>query len=164
MAVAEAGGADHAEVPEAAHPTAESRPSRRTPWIWGSLGFVLGAVCWHFVGFWSFVSTIVWKGEDEASESRPLPPRQFARYASPQASAALAKNVIYNATACATLQMDRAGGETTLIACPEPQQALRLGNGGGRRGDLLVPSAAVKAPAVAEWQARIEPGSTAAID
>ncbi|MGL4395128.1 MAG: hypothetical protein ACRCS9_01185, partial [Hyphomicrobium sp.] len=40
----------------------EPLPRRRfdtTPIAWGGLGFIAGALVWHFIGFWAFVSTIV---------------------------------------------------------------------------------------------------------
>lgn len=30
--------------------------------LWGVLGFIVGAVFWHFIGFWGFVSEVVFVG------------------------------------------------------------------------------------------------------
>ncbi len=37
-------------------------PTTTSPALWGLLGFVIGAVFWHFIGFWGFVSDVVFNG------------------------------------------------------------------------------------------------------
>ena len=34
---------------------------------WGIAGFLIGAICWHFVGFWDFVGTAVFRGPHQRS-------------------------------------------------------------------------------------------------
>ncbi len=86
---------------------------------WAAAGFVAGAVVWHFVGFWSFVSYAVLGGDHRVEAA--------ARQAAPRA--------------CATLALDRATGRTKLLGCEDvaysPPPAVR--SGPADRGDPLRP-------------------------
>ena len=50
--------------PRATLPT----PLARSPALWGGIGFLLGIVFWHWIGFWGFVSAAVWPA---TSHQRP---------------------------------------------------------------------------------------------
>lgn len=64
---------------------------------WGLIGFILGAVFWHFVGFWHFMRTIV----------LPLPkPIERALTESPIAP-----------TGCAAFMLDRESGAVYPTPC-----------------------------------------------
>lgn len=65
------------------------------------LGFVVGAVFWHFVGFWSFVRDVLYQG--------PVTERQVA---------------LQHGRACTELVLDRVTGKMTPAACPDDAQAL----------------------------------------
>jgi hypothetical protein len=76
---------------------------------WSVIGFVLGAVFWHFVGFWSFVSDVLLAGPPSAVQPLPRP----AIVGSLQtAEAAVAPKV-----PCISLRLDRHGGPTSAAAC-----------------------------------------------
>ncbi|MFM9940843.1 MAG: hypothetical protein ACKVP7_15270 [Hyphomicrobiaceae bacterium] len=62
---------------------------------WGIAGFLIGAIFWHFIGFWGFVSDIVLKG-------RPQDSRIVAQTGSD----------------CTELALDRATGVIHATACP----------------------------------------------
>lgn len=109
--------------------------------VWGVTGFVLGVVVWHFVGFWSLVSTILFHGpeptvlsaEDQRERAALIAARKsWAKQTAP--SAPLSTGSIStgdstsgpaarpSATACAALVLDRTAQSTSLAACmPEPQ-------------------------------------------
>lgn len=70
-------------------------PGRLATIGWGLAGFVVGAVFWHFIGFWSFVNDIVLKG-------RPDDGRIIAQTG-------------YD---CTEVSRDRASGELQFGACP----------------------------------------------
>lgn len=98
-----------------------SRPLRAAGWghaaSWMAMGFLAGAVFWHFVGFWAFVSEAIFDdgtGVQHAAPShRALPPpviphgdpTPIARTSGPR-------------TACIVLAIDRTGGETRAQPCP----------------------------------------------
>ncbi|MFA5948887.1 MAG: hypothetical protein WC807_01245 [Hyphomicrobium sp.] len=69
--------------------------------------FVIGAVFWHFVGFWGFVSDVVYAPQQtQAAAHRPL------------GAAELAIGQTYaSAPACVALALDRATGLTSLAMC-----------------------------------------------
>lgn len=63
---------------------------------WGVMGFLVGAVFWHFVGFWGFVSSVVLRG---------APPRvHIVEQAGPD---------------CVELRRDAATGEVAAVRCPD---------------------------------------------
>lgn len=104
------------------------RPSRRAPGPrrairdgigWALAGFIIGAVFWHFVGFWTFVSTVVLKGADEPHHIHAVE-YIFRRSAGPVAN-------------CTTLVLDRTSGGTRAEPCAGAR-ALEARDTG--RGDL----------------------------
>jgi hypothetical protein len=80
---------------------------------WSVVGFVLGAVFWHFVGFWGFVSDVVLSGEPSAF---------FA--AQPRGAAAGVRTEIAAVSSplasCISLALDRRTGLTSATACDGP--------------------------------------------
>ncbi|MEO1280763.1 MAG: hypothetical protein AAFV69_03405 [Pseudomonadota bacterium] len=54
-------GPDHQEKSRKVEPS----PKSSHGWLYGLAGFVLGAVFWHAVGFWAFVSEAVFSGPRE---------------------------------------------------------------------------------------------------
>lgn len=83
-------GEPKAAIP-AAGPRADAEPARFRPGkphtgsllAWGLMGFILGAVFWHFVGFWHFVRTIVLplpKPVERVMVDTPLPPTGCAAF------------------------------------------------------------------------------------
>ena len=82
-------------VPRTVAPSGPLPPRRTTTIAWGALGFVVGAVFWHFIGFWSFVSDVVLKGHPED-----------------------ARVVAQAGQDCLELALDRATGRVASIPCP----------------------------------------------
>ncbi len=81
---------------------------------WSVIGFLLGAVFWHFVGFWSFVSDVVLAGHPSGSVDR-------SRAEAPQIEASQTAADISDAPLvmawCTALQLDRKTGTISSGAC-----------------------------------------------
>jgi hypothetical protein len=114
-----------AEPPESAVPVGEPAPSKprralRAALLWGALGFFAGAIFWHAVGFWTFVSEVVLDSEGSV---------QFARQAAtrPGALAHPELPVIYliDPASCTALELDRTANRTAVRPCPREGLALR---------------------------------------
>lgn len=75
---------------------AEATPRLAVMLGWGAMGFLVGAVFWHFVGFWGFVSTVVLSGGP-----RPV---HIVEQAGPD---------------CVDLRRDAITGEVTALRCPD---------------------------------------------
>lgn len=99
---------------------------------WSVAGFVVGAVFWHFIGFWGFVADVVLAGGTAASvdhhAGRAQP--QLVRMADAQESASPI------AAACTSLVLDRRTGTTSAIACGETGAALPMDATDGREDRL----------------------------
>ena len=69
---------------------------------WAFVGFVIGAVFWHFIGFWSFVSDTVLRGPASAT-----------------------RVIAQTGQDCSEFALDRATGQIKLLPCPlhAPQMA-----------------------------------------
>jgi hypothetical protein len=94
--------------------------------VWGATGFVLGVVVWHFVGFWSLVSTILYRGPEptvlSAEDQRERAALMAARQSWTKPAAAppsLTTGSIARAptAACVALVLDRAAQSTSLAEC-----------------------------------------------
>lgn len=138
--------------------------------VFSVAGFILGAVFWHFVGFWSFVSHVVLTGPaggaarkdpgrntqvtKEQVIKEPGRLRDGARAIVPLVST-LAPEV----EDCVTLALDRRSGRTDLLPCRRLARELPLLEG-SPRGDL----AAVTAPAAtaATWTVQVDATDTPA--
>lgn len=84
---------------------------------WSVIGFVLGAVFWHFVGFWSFVSDVVLAGHQErAVISRAALPEQrhLPEVRAPYVRTADASS---GPSSCISLVLDRRTGVTSGRSC-----------------------------------------------
>lgn len=116
------------------------QPASRTRRIgsavgYGMIGFLLGAVFWHFVGFWDFVGQVMFRGHahDHQITQAPAPIKLKERVGG--ASGPLA--VVLEPGSCSTLQLDRDSGQTSEVPCESatlPLRSLRL----ARREDLWV--------------------------
>jgi hypothetical protein len=121
------------------------------------LGFVTGAVFWHSIGFWSFVSTIVLKGPDEelATQTRDasatarvpvhLRPTGSIGPVRPTAGGKAVSGKSY--LTCSQAVPDSVDGETQVSPCPPgtiaaPTKPL------AKKGDFLIsaPSEPVPEP------------------
>lgn len=97
-----------------------------------ALGFLVGAVFWHFVGFWGFVREVLLKG--------PVPEASRVAQTGPQ---------------CTALVLDRSSGHVRIDTCPSDAPWLTETPGGGR-GDLLT---AVRPLAAKRWSVTVQAGS-----
>lgn len=101
---------------------------------WSVLGFVGGAVFWHFIGFWGFVSDVVLAG----GSPRPVAERAAILASGPEAKAgAIEVADATSAGACTLLSLDRRTGTTSARPCdtdhaPLPQDAFE-----GRQDRML---------------------------
>lgn len=64
--------------------------------VWGVMGFLIGAVFWHFIGFWGFISEIVFVGGAVREE----------------------RLVEQTGQQCVQLVLDRSAGTISSEACP----------------------------------------------
>lgn len=88
--------------------------------LWGGSGFLIGAVFWHFIGFWDFMSAVV-LGDQEAKRRaqegggswavRIFVPHSPARGASAKKGPAVAAT-------CTSVALDRPSGHTVAKPCP----------------------------------------------
>lgn len=91
---------------------------------WGVMGFLIGAVFWHFIGFWGFVSEIVFVGSSVRDE----------------------RLVEQTGPLCVQLVLDRASGQVLDEACPSDTPFLNegalavRGDFAGDRGPKLGPA------------------------
>jgi hypothetical protein len=112
-------------------PTAASSRAGRQLWaalVWGGLGFVAGAVFWHLVGFWSFLSEVVL--------DRTTGPQAAEAASAPTGLSA--KVVLVDSATCTALALDRRAKLTLALPCPEDGLALRLEPQKDAREDLVV--------------------------
>jgi hypothetical protein len=107
-------------TPVPAPPPAASK--LRPAILYGLLGFVLGALFWHFVGFWDFVGQIMFKGSQQSAEIAAPPP---AIKLKDRVTAAAPLAVTLEPETCTTLALDRDNGTTTLAACDVQTLPLR---------------------------------------
>jgi hypothetical protein len=81
------------------------------PIAWGLGGFLIGAIFWHLIGFWSFLSAVVLKGPDTTmSVVIRQQPVIVAR------QQAVRPATLPN---CTVLVLDRSTGLTSGVPCPE---------------------------------------------
>ena len=72
---------------------------------WSVIGFVVGAIFWHFIGFWGFVADVVLAGG-------PSPAREQLAWSAPRSVVASAAM-----PSCTTLVLDRRSGLTSARPC-----------------------------------------------
>lgn len=81
---------------------------------WSVIGFLLGAVFWHFVGFWGFVSDVVLAGHSAVVIADKAPPAAGADSWAAKTEVATA---VLPASSCISLALDRRTGRTSAVAC-----------------------------------------------
>jgi hypothetical protein len=91
-------------------------------------GFIVGAVFWHFVGFWNFVSKVVLEPGPLSEVTRAMPLGAVA-------------GIDRSAPACVTLELDRVTGLTSLAECAADAAPLPHGVESGREDFALLPEA-----------------------
>jgi len=95
---------------------------RRTAVVCCSLGFVSGAVVWHFAGVGSFLS------ESANAAAASLAPKAAAADRTPI--------VVVDTNRCTMLTLDRRANNTVAQPCPATNLALRFEPGTGVREDM----------------------------
>lgn len=80
---------------------------------WSVIGFLLGAVFWHFVGFWSFVADVVLAGHpsSQGAASPQIPAVLAGDASTPELGTSVAL------ASCTALVLDRATGVTSADGC-----------------------------------------------
>ena len=118
----------------------------------GTCGFLLGAVFWHWIGFWGFVTSTVLRGpmddrpragieaaqplpRDQRASITPARPAQAGRKHGP-ATAAAAVPPDVRLASCVALVLDRTAGTTTPSPCQGDLGAFGPGTGLGRSDRL----------------------------
>jgi hypothetical protein len=131
----------------------DTPPARKrrdfTPVWWGGSGFIAGALVWHIVGFWMFVSDVVLNANDPRARALDafLPslaspaPAQKAMSRIPESAVIAAPAAFKHATAgtqfaCVSLALDRSAGSTQAQSCKGTAADLRDA-GFNRRTDRL---------------------------
>jgi hypothetical protein len=109
-------------------PKPKRRRSVRSALAWGGLGFVTGAIFWHVVGFWTFLSDVVLKAPDRAAKAALL--SAAAVPARPKTN--LPTVYMVEPATCSALALDRQSNRTMLQPCPANGLALRVEPQGGR--------------------------------
>ena len=134
----------------------------------GIAGFVIGAVFWHFVGFWSFVSDVILKGPPEEPKIRSesgLPSQQPIKVAGRLRDAVRFRDLgmsagylqaAAGAGNCAEVRIERTTGQASVQACALGGSQLPLA-GAGERTDRLVDSASLR-NAPAGWTVQVQAG------
>ena len=99
--------------------------------LWATIGFVGGAVFWHAVGFWTFMSDLMFES-NEAVIASDAPAAGDGIV-----TGSLPKILHIDPANCISLRLDRLGGATAAHPCPAEGLALRLEES-GERGDLAL--------------------------
>jgi hypothetical protein len=92
----------------------------RTALVWGGLGFITGAVFWHAVGFWDFMSAVVLNSGPDTELVRIAAARQ-----QPGADE-LPTIYLVDPRSCTALELDRSANRTAVRPCPSDGLSLRL--------------------------------------
>ncbi|MDP1909814.1 MAG: hypothetical protein Q8K85_16060 [Hyphomicrobium sp.] len=82
---------------------------------WSVAGFVVGAVFWHFIGFWSFVADVVLAGGPAAGIDKAARGQQQQQLVRMADAETVASTVV--AATCTSLVLDRRTGITSAGAC-----------------------------------------------
>ena len=101
---------------------------------WSVIGFLLGAVFWHFVGFWGFVSEVVLAGKPAATVEERVPGTRAQWIRSADAAAAL--------PTCIALALDRRTGVTSARACAAGFVPRAADGYRGREDRMVIPDTA----------------------
>lgn len=104
------------------------------PLVWGLAGFLVGAVFWHLIGFWVFVSEVVLKGP-ELGQPAAVARDETALRLRDLAARSAGYRVRSGSAACVALALDRRSGQTRPTACIETPHPGRVALHTSRRGD-----------------------------
>jgi hypothetical protein len=120
-------------------PSAPAAPVRAAPQravrgaaLWAAVGFVCGAITWHTIGFWQFMSRLMF---DDANNAVTVEAPVLNGSEIETGSLPTIVNVDHKT--CITLMLDRSSNQTAARPCPREGLALRLEPDVGRE-DLAV--------------------------
>lgn len=168
-------------------PAAPDRRRRWLPYWTGFVGFLLGVLFWHFVGFWSFVSEVAFNGDTEKSPSRLInletarsvraseqvaaQAQKASATAAPKAPVPISANVeiadagngdtLSELLQCSEVRPLRAEADVDVHACPPLRKRLPFGRN-ARRADRMMDAREAADRLAHGWQtgvSRIETGS-----
>jgi hypothetical protein len=117
---------------------AKRRRGPRPGVIWAASGFIAGAVFWHAVGFWSFISDVVFN-KDERTWTLG------AAEVAGNANISLPTIFLVDPANCTALALDRSSNSTLVLPCPKEGLALRLEPPGEREDLTRQPAESFKA-------------------
>lgn len=152
-------------LPKARRTTAKSGPREVSSWkIAGAaaMGFIAGAVCWHFVGFWDFMTEAVFYARPDQSKGI----QRQSKIQSRQPGSTAAAPALLN---CSLVRRVAAGGDAHPSECDghiykfqPPRNIVRADR--GDFGPTPVPTiiSGSEAPS-AGWSARVETLETGSI-
>ena len=143
---------------------AKPRKAKPLGLLWSGLaGFVAGAVCWHFVGFWGFMTEAVFYARpDGAAKGAQRISGAFSKNQNRQPGAVLNAAAL---ASCSVAALDRIGGNVQPRGCDgQSYKSLPSRNiVRADRGDFgptpvptLISGEGVGVVAVGGWSARIE--------
>lgn len=99
--------------------------------LFTTVGFIGGAIFWHTVGFWTFMSELMFNSDTATAH------QQAVVSTDPIETGSLPTVYTVDPSSCTSLELDRASNQTSLRPCPANGLALRL-ESDGSRGDLAV--------------------------
>lgn len=95
---------------------------------WGGFGFLSGALAWHMVGLWSFVSAVAFNG-DERDAPLPMLVERALNSRDPETSDIVTGSIAAGSAAplagCVVVKRDASSGGVALASCPTGGAPLR---------------------------------------
>jgi hypothetical protein len=129
------------------------RAGASSPVTWCALGFFAGAVFWHFVGFWDFVSQTVLEGRPGAQQT--ISSADHSPNPKPSPRDAIQPIVTKHAS-CAVLALNRVTGETIMSVCTGDAWHHRQTGLGTRQDRLPISTPEHSGTGVAGWSTRVD--------
>lgn len=87
---------------------------------WAVIGFVVGAVCWHFIGFWGFMANVVLAGGPQTDADRAMLSARAERTGLQRVAGWASADT----SRCTTLVIARRSGVTLSKPCADGFAAL----------------------------------------
>jgi hypothetical protein len=128
-------------------------PDRRTPVIWGGLGFLAGMLAWHVIGFWSFVSDVAFNDDARTAAGSSGRAQRSATVVRHNPSTRGDNPSNRN---CVALAIDRTSGDAKPGACPVHEEPL-ADAGRIRREDLAFSKPRLQDPQIWVNATAVEP-------
>jgi hypothetical protein len=142
-----------------------ARGTRRGHLLSALAGFVAGAICWHMVGFWGFVTEAVLPKRTDPRDVPTIGRTFLAASKTQNRSSGPAGPLIAQSGNCTTAISDRTGGEARVVECgalpgkfraPRFAQRSDRGDFGPTPVPVLIGGTTGGTGAVGGWSARVE--------